>query len=88
MRLVEVMEGPEGDSLPLEYDPEKIADYWGRRPVAVTTRILQLLSEWRRGEWLQLQWLGALTWVEQGMQGLASLQPCYMDELREPSITG
>ncbi|GAB4818789.1 hypothetical protein N2152v2_005835 [Parachlorella kessleri] len=44
MRLVEVTEGPEGDSLPLEYDPARIADYWGRRPVAVTTRILQLLG--------------------------------------------
>ena len=45
MRLVEVTEGPEGDSLPLEYAPARIADYWGRRPVAVTTRILQLLGE-------------------------------------------
>lgn len=44
MQLMEVMEGPEGDSLPLVYDPDKISDYWGRRPVAVTTRIGQLLG--------------------------------------------
>ena len=34
----------DGEQLPLEYDPELIAGYWERRPVAVTTRILQLLS--------------------------------------------
>ncbi len=30
--------------LPLDYDPDIIADYWGRRPIAVTTRIFQLLG--------------------------------------------
>jgi aarF domain-containing kinase len=66
MQLVEVMEGPEGDSLPLEYDPDRIADYWGRRPVAVTTRILQLLG----------QWAGVLlaAWAAPGWA--ASLPPC------------
>lgn len=43
MRLVQVED--DGESLPLEYDSEKIADYWSRRPVAVVTRILQLLSK-------------------------------------------
>jgi len=31
--------------LPLDYDPDIIADYWGRRPVATATRVLQLLGE-------------------------------------------
>ena len=31
--------------LPLDYDPDIIADYWGRRPVAVATRVTQLLGE-------------------------------------------
>lgn len=30
--------------LPLVYDPASIAAYWGRRPRAVATRIVQLLS--------------------------------------------
>lgn len=44
MRLVNVTDDGEEESLPLEYDPELIADYWERRPVAVITRILQLLG--------------------------------------------
>lgn len=43
MRLVEVDD--EGEGLPLVYDPDLIEDYWGRRPVAVVTRILQLLGK-------------------------------------------
>jgi aarF domain-containing kinase len=42
MRLVVVNE--DGEGLPLEYDPAVIADFWGRRPVAVFSRIVQLLS--------------------------------------------
>lgn len=42
MRLVVVDE--DGEGLPLEYEPETIADYWGRRPVAVVSRVVQLLS--------------------------------------------
>ncbi len=34
--------------LPLDYDPDIIADYWGRRPVAVATRIMQLLGRHKR----------------------------------------
>ena len=34
----------EGDELPLYYDSELIANYWRRRPAAVTQRIVQLLS--------------------------------------------
>jgi aarF domain-containing kinase len=30
------------DQLPLTYDPEAIADYWGIRPVSVVSRVLQL----------------------------------------------
>lgn len=36
------MEGEE--SLPLVYDPETIAAYWGKRPGSVATRIAQLLG--------------------------------------------
>lgn len=43
MRLVAVDE-EEGEALPLEYDPALIEEYWGRRPVAVATRVIQLLS--------------------------------------------
>lgn len=44
MRLVEVEEVADGEALPLVYDPAKIEAFWSRRPVAVTTRILQLLG--------------------------------------------
>eukprot|EP00887_Chlorella_sp_A99_P006706 scaffold3.g6706.t1 len=44
MRLVEIQEGAHEDSLPLAYDPEAIAAYWRRRPVAVATRIVQLIG--------------------------------------------
>lgn len=44
MRLVQV-DTDDDEGLPLVYDPEKIADYWGRRPVAVVSRILQLLGK-------------------------------------------
>ncbi|PSC74356.1 putative aarF domain-containing kinase chloroplastic [Micractinium conductrix] len=44
MRLVDVSGASDGDSLPLMYDPDTIADYWERRPVSVFTRIIQLLS--------------------------------------------
>lgn len=42
MKLVVVDE--DGEALPLEYDPDLIRDYWGRRPVAVFRRVVQLLS--------------------------------------------
>ncbi|KAG9447690.1 hypothetical protein H6P81_013818 [Aristolochia fimbriata] len=42
LRLVEVDES--SDALPLVYDPEIISAYWGKRPRAVATRIVQLLS--------------------------------------------
>lgn len=42
LRLVEVDESSE--FLPLVYDPATIAAYWGKRPRAVATRIVQLLS--------------------------------------------
>ena len=46
MRLVEVGSGKAGeeDALPLVYDPDLIAAYWGKRPGAVTQRIAQLLK--------------------------------------------
>ncbi|KAH7416531.1 hypothetical protein KP509_14G095700 [Ceratopteris richardii] len=43
MRLVEV-DGTKGDTLPLVYSPEAIAAYWRKRPGAVFTRVMQLLS--------------------------------------------
>nr|GMD85491.1 putative unusual protein kinase [Ipomoea batatas]GME03493.1 putative unusual protein kinase [Ipomoea batatas] len=42
LRLVEVDESSE--FLPLVYEPASIAAYWGKRPNAVATRIVQLLS--------------------------------------------
>ncbi|KAH7521835.1 hypothetical protein FEM48_Zijuj07G0074200 [Ziziphus jujuba var. spinosa] len=42
LRLVEVDETSE--FLPLVYDPATIAAYWGKRPRAVATRVVQLLS--------------------------------------------
>ncbi|XP_030923866.1 uncharacterized protein LOC115950767 [Quercus lobata] len=42
LRLVEVDESSE--FLPLVYDPVSISAYWGKRPRAVATRIVQLLS--------------------------------------------
>ncbi|KAJ4835182.1 hypothetical protein Tsubulata_024990 [Turnera subulata] len=42
LRLVEVDESSE--SLPLVYDPASISAYWGKRPRAVATRVVQLLS--------------------------------------------
>ena len=44
MQLVEVAHD-DADQLPLAYDPERIADFWGRRPVAVIRRALQLLGK-------------------------------------------
>jgi len=43
MRLVDTG-AMDGEELPLVYDPETIAEYWGRRPVAVTSRIFSLLG--------------------------------------------
>ncbi|XP_078427712.1 protein kinase superfamily protein [Wolffia australiana] len=42
LRLVEV--GESGETLPLVYDPDIISAYWGKRPRAVATRIVQLMS--------------------------------------------
>ncbi|XP_057459344.1 uncharacterized protein LOC130749983 [Actinidia eriantha] len=42
LRLVEVDESSE--FLPLVYEPASISAYWGKRPRAVATRIVQLLS--------------------------------------------
>lgn len=44
MQLVEVAHD-DTDQLPLAYDPVQIADFWGRRPVAVIRRALQLFGE-------------------------------------------
>ncbi|CAA7014172.1 unnamed protein product [Microthlaspi erraticum] len=42
LRLVET--GGSSEFLPLVYDPDTISEYWGKRPRAVATRIIQLLS--------------------------------------------
>ena len=44
MQLVEVAHD-DSDQLPLSWDPDRIADFWGRRPVAVIRRALQLLGK-------------------------------------------
>ena len=44
MRLVNFDIDDPDDELPLTYSPELIDEYWGRRPVAITSRILQLLG--------------------------------------------
>lgn len=44
LRLVEVTAAESSESLPLVYDPDIISQYWGKRPRAVATRIIQLLS--------------------------------------------
>lgn len=47
MRLVEVnLSDDPNDRLPLVYDPEKINTFWAKRPVAVTTRMLQLFGKY------------------------------------------
>lgn len=44
LRLVEVTAAESSESLPLVYDPDIISLYWGKRPRAVATRIIQLMS--------------------------------------------
>ncbi|KAJ0966568.1 hypothetical protein J5N97_023485 [Dioscorea zingiberensis] len=44
LRLVEVQAAESSEALPLVYDPDIISAYWGKRPRAVATRIVQLLS--------------------------------------------
>eukprot|EP00262_Sarcandra_glabra_P007689 TRINITY_DN205_c0_g1_i1.p1 TRINITY_DN205_c0_g1~~TRINITY_DN205_c0_g1_i1.p1 ORF type:complete len:443 (+),score=76.16 TRINITY_DN205_c0_g1_i1:76-1329(+) len=44
LRLVEVSGTESSESLPVVYDPATISSYWGKRPRAVATRIIQLLS--------------------------------------------
>ena len=41
---LQVEVGKDEDDLPLVYEPERIAQFWSRRPVAVATRVAQLLS--------------------------------------------
>ncbi|CAN6485875.1 unnamed protein product [Victoria cruziana] len=43
LRLVEIADGEDGETLPLVYDPAIISAYWEKRPRAVATRIAQLL---------------------------------------------
>ena len=42
--LLQVEVGADEDDLPLIYEPARIAEFWSRRPVAVLTRVAQLLS--------------------------------------------
>lgn len=44
LRLVEVQGAESNETLPLVYSPDTISAYWGKRPRAVATRIIQLLS--------------------------------------------
>jgi aarF domain-containing kinase len=43
------------DQLPLTYDPEAIAEYWGVRPVSVVSRVLQLGT-------ISSKFIGGLLW--------------------------
>ena len=43
-RVLQVEVGADEDDLPLTYEPARIAEFWSRRPVAVLTRVAQLLS--------------------------------------------
>lgn len=43
------------DQLPLTYDPEAIAEYWGVRPVSVVSRVLQLGA-------ISSNFIGGLLW--------------------------
>ena len=46
MQIVEIARSSDvDDQLPLIYNPDLIATFWSRRPVAVMTRVLQLLRE-------------------------------------------
>ncbi len=42
--MLQVEVGADEDDLPLTYEPVRIAEFWSRRPVAVLTRVAQLLS--------------------------------------------
>lgn len=42
--VVQVQAKESSETLPLIYDPDIISGYWGKRPRAVATRIIQLLS--------------------------------------------
>ena len=42
--MLQVEVGADEDDLPLTYEPARIAEFWSRRPVAVLTRVAQLLS--------------------------------------------
>ncbi len=44
MQLVEVDANDAEDALPKVYDPDAIAEYWSRRPIAVVRRITQLMG--------------------------------------------
>eukprot|EP00798_Chlamydomonas_sp_ICE-L_P012411 gene12411-15603_t len=45
MNLVEIQKDDDDDEqLPLDYEPAEIASYWGRRPVSIITRMLQLMT--------------------------------------------
>lgn len=47
MRLVATTDAYGSEGLPLDYDPELIEQYWDRRPVAVVSRVIQLLGKWK-----------------------------------------
>ena len=50
MRVVEMRRGEGDDTLPLVYDPERLAAYFGKRPLAVVTRVAQVASA--SGGWI------------------------------------
>ena len=61
MKVVEMRRGDSADDqLPLTYDPEKLAAYFAKRPIAVLTRVLQVAST--SGAWV----IGCLFEAAQG----------------------
>ena len=59
MQVVEMRRGEDADDqLPLTYDPERLAAYFAKRPIAVLTRILQVAST--SGAWVASVALEAL----------------------------
>lgn len=55
MRLIEVHDVNVEDCLPQNYVPDMIANFWGRRPAAVVSRVLQLLA-------ISGGFLGSIAW--------------------------
>ena len=79
LRVVETRAGD--DQLPLTYQPELLADYFGKRPLAVLTRIGQIMGTsagWLSGVAIRAlkghAWLGAKS-SGRGLRGVSFARP-------------